>query len=448
MKLISKFQKGKLLTSILGKVSRLLEVTPQNAKKLNVISDHAKIAVNRNDLQSLRNLDDLLDNEIAQRATDYPIGVQRPVSRYPLIEDMTSSQYAKLNFYGRHAWYWKGGQTQTDIDRKSLINEFSLLSKKGPFGRTPDEQSRYQEIQDILSHGKPAKVISGSTKQQQPYSFPYDYSSSTRSNHFTIGSSKLYPRYKRTDKQVTSDDYITLQKLRNSHDPNDKIDFLLNHGYIVSKKYGGSIIPKHQIGKLISMSRQVVNPLKRYSRAKKISKAINHYSKDIDRLFTLRNIPVNDSPGVPIEDGYMYHVWNNPSQGMYKGKYMPWFENSNNIGAVVIDNGKYVSRPERLRQMGIDSSNDRLWWDLNGHNTGDNVLVVRTDDIESYKTSNPQSKARIQEYSDSYRTTQPIDVSKAIRFKRDPISGSYTAYSPFRSVTTNKMSLEELFTPE
>jgi len=68
---------------------------------------------------------------------------------------------------------------------------------------------------------------------------------------------------------------------------------------------------------------------------------------------------------------------------------MPWFENSNNIGAVVIDNGKYVSRPERLRKMGIDSSNDRLWWDLNGHNTGDNVLVVRTDDIESYKTSNP-----------------------------------------------------------
>jgi len=47
----------------------------------------------------------------------------------------------------------------------------------------------------------------------------------------------------------------------------------------------------------------------------------------------------------------------------------------------------------------------------------------------------------------SYRTTHPVSVDQVLKFKYDPIANSYIGSSPVRPYVTNKMSIEEMFTP-
>ena len=143
---------------------------------------------------------------------------------------------------------------------------------------------------------------------------------------------------------------------------------------------------------------------------------------------------------VPIEDGYLYHTHSNAANGFvkngtrYNRQYSP--------GAVHIKDGKYASS----RMYSDDSDLDRIWWDKKGHNSGDNVYVMKEDVMPTYKISDPESKADPYRglYFNSYRTTKRPDVNNVVKFTHDPIYG-YVAYSPYRKYTTNRMSLNELF---
>lgn len=143
---------------------------------------------------------------------------------------------------------------------------------------------------------------------------------------------------------------------------------------------------------------------------------------------------------VPIEDGYLYHTHQNAVNGFVKNGIR--YNREYSPGAVHIKDRKYASS----RMYSDDSDLDRIWWDKKGHNSGDNVYVMKEDVMPTYKISDPESKADPYRglYFDSYRTTKRPDVNNVVKFTRDPIYG-YVAYSPYRKYTTNRMSLDELF---
>lgn len=163
--------------------------------------------------------------------------------------------------------------------------------------------------------------------------------------------------------------------------------------------------------------------------SKEINKAVDKNSKYV----------YETRAEIPIENGYMYHTWDNPNLGFVRNGI---YSISRRPGSVKIENGKYASN-----RFPTDLESDRIWWNTQGHNSGSNVLVTKQ---RGYKMSDPNSKAIPGKgvYRDSYRTTERPNVSDVVRFRFDPIGNTYTSYSPFREITTNKMSLEELFTPE
>lgn len=149
--------------------------------------------------------------------------------------------------------------------------------------------------------------------------------------------------------------------------------------------------------------------------------------------------PYEEKAKIPIENNYMYHSWDDPSLGFVKnGKH---YNLERRPGSVEIYNRKYASN-----RFQTDQDLDRIWWDTEGHNSGDNVLVMK---LGGFQLNSPMSGARPGGglYYPSYRTTFRPDINNVVRFKYDPIGNTYTAYSPFREITTNKMSLDELFTP-
>lgn len=143
---------------------------------------------------------------------------------------------------------------------------------------------------------------------------------------------------------------------------------------------------------------------------------------------------------VPIEDSYLYHTHQNPVNGFVKNGIR--YNKEYSPGALHIKDGKYASS----NFYSDDPNLDKIWWDKKGHNSGNNVYVMKEDAMPIYKISDPESKARpgYGLYLDSYRTTKRPDVNNVVKFTRDPIYG-YTAYSPYRKYTTNRMSLDELF---
>lgn len=145
---------------------------------------------------------------------------------------------------------------------------------------------------------------------------------------------------------------------------------------------------------------------------------------------------------VPIEKGYMYHKSPKPA-------YLGYVKNGKHYnldrppGQVRIKDGKY----ESVRFQGDNPQDDRIWWDTNGYNQGSQVLVTKEG---GFKLSDPRSKAIPGRgvYQDTYRTTYRPNVNSVVRFDYDPLLNTYRAYSPFKSITTNKMSLNELFQHE
>ena len=161
------------------------------------------------------------------------------------------------------------------------------------------------------------------------------------------------------------------------------------------------------------------------------------------RLAKEMNKIVNDSriypspSKVPIEDGYMYHTWQTNGPKSILRDDIAW---NINPGTLVQKQGKYYPALNR----GIP---DKIWWDTKGHNYGDNVIVTKEF---GFKTSDPRSGAipGRGRYYNSYRVTDPVKVNETVKFTWDPLANDYIVSSPFRKITTNKMSIDELFTPE
>lgn len=171
---------------------------------------------------------------------------------------------------------------------------------------------------------------------------------------------------------------------------------------------------------------------------KLIKSATKHrrLAKEMDKIFNDSRIyPRHDK--VPIEDGYMYHTWQTNGPNAILTDDIAW---NVNPGTLVRRQGKYYPAQNR-------GTKNKIWWDTKGHNRGDNVIVAKES---GFKTSDPRSGAIPGRgmYYDSYRVTDPIEVNKTVKFTWDPLANDYIASSPFRKITTNKMSIDELFTPE
>lgn len=147
-----------------------------------------------------------------------------------------------------------------------------------------------------------------------------------------------------------------------------------------------------------------------------------------------------DKAEIPIQKGYMYHTNSRPNGGIVRNGHV--VNRNYPAGSTTIIDNKYAS----VRGNTTPES-DRIWWDLKNHNRGEEVLVTKEGGM---RLTDPNSGAIPGKgyYEDSYRTTYRPNVSEVIRFKYDPIGDTYTAYSPYRKITTNKMTLDELFTPE
>ena len=172
-----------------------------------------------------------------------------------------------------------------------------------------------------------------------------------------------------------------------------------------------------------------LQPVRNFRLANSMNKTLNDR-----RLYSTFN--------VPIENGYLYHAHENPSLGFIRDRIR--YNNTLQPGTLHIKDGKYVS------SRGTNNPElDRVWWDTQGHNTGSNVYVMQETAMPSYKLSDPMSGAvpGASAYEESYRTTMQPNTKDVVKFSLDPIFG-YTAYSPYRRYTTNRMPLSELFTSE
>lgn len=150
--------------------------------------------------------------------------------------------------------------------------------------------------------------------------------------------------------------------------------------------------------------------------------------------------------GVPIEEGYMYHTTDGfkphpiyPYRKGVDGKirhYGEWTK-----GSLRKEDGKYVSvRPKH-------GDTDYIWWDTKGHNGGKEVYVTKLNDNATNVLQNLEQLDISQyagKYEPTYYVTEPIDISKTIKFTRDPIFWSYIPSVPGK-VVTNKMTIPELF---
>lgn len=171
---------------------------------------------------------------------------------------------------------------------------------------------------------------------------------------------------------------------------------------------------------------------------KLIKSATKHrrLAKEMNKIINDNRIYPNYSK-IPIEDGYMYHTWqtNGPKSILRDG--IAW---NINPGTLVQKQGKYYPALNR-------GTPDKIWWDTKGHNYGDNVIVTKEF---GFKTSDPRSGAIPGggAYYDSYRVTDPVKVNETVKFTWDPLANDYVPSSPFRKITTNKMTLDELFTSE
>lgn len=176
-------------------------------------------------------------------------------------------------------------------------------------------------------------------------------------------------------------------------------------------------------------------------RKSKVAKAID---SDISRkIWEYNKHPHRLSPDIaeiPIQKGYMYHANSRPNGGVVRNGYV--VNRNYPAGSTTIIDDKYAS----VRGNTTPES-DRIWWDLKNHNRGEEVLVTKEGGM---RLTDPNSGAipGHGNYKDSYRTTYRPNISEVVRFKYDPIGDTYTAYSPYRKITTNKMTLDELFTPD
>lgn len=152
---------------------------------------------------------------------------------------------------------------------------------------------------------------------------------------------------------------------------------------------------------------------------------------------------VTESEKIPLIDGYMYHTWNDGFPGYIK----TWPNGTKHLvnreygkGAVTIKDGVYKS----LNKPYLGNP-DRLWWDVDGHNRGQHVLVTKESEgipvVENQETLGISNDDGL--YYPGYRITNPIEVNKTIRFDKDPISGTYVP-SVSGHIVTNKTPIEDL----
>lgn len=181
------------------------------------------------------------------------------------------------------------------------------------------------------------------------------------------------------------------------------------------------------------------------------SKLKNNYtgykiSKIIDNSNPTRTI---SAPEVPIQKGYMYHTTDgyrphsiHPYVRGKDGKIMRYGEYT--PGSLRENNGKYTSaRPQH-------GDTDLIWWDTKGHNRGNQVYVTKLDDDAINVLQNLEQldiSLYAGRYEPTYYVTKPIEINRTIKFTKDPISGSYIPSVP-RKITTNKMTIPELFSAQ
>lgn len=195
--------------------------------------------------------------------------------------------------------------------------------------------------------------------------------------------------------------------------------------------------------KVITHPAQAVKAIKDTGR--KLTKTFKRAraSKLINKTIKNTEVPLQ-SAEIPIEEGYLYHTHGKGYPGyIWNGRHV---NQEARPGALMIENGRYGST--RQWQFGQhDPELDRIWWDTNGHNSGYKVYAMKESTMPTYKPTDPEFRTMpiYGRFEDTYRTTKRPLVKDVVQFTYDPVYNTYTAYSPFKEITTNKMTLSELF---
>ena len=138
-----------------------------------------------------------------------------------------------------------------------------------------------------------------------------------------------------------------------------------------------------------------------------------------------------EQPSIPIYNGLLYHTGSRGKEyigrrirpKLEEGKYIV-YSGGDQPGALTLPiNGKYYSS----RVSPKNYSNDKIWWDKNGHNTGRDIYIANDNAFQTYTLQDSRSGAIPQYgvYTDSYVTSNPVNIEDVAHFRYDKITNSY-----------------------